>query len=103
MSLFSPDMQKFFLQAIAEVVYWCGSCAPWIKSSLVLRYTKAVHHPGQGAGVDPQEGRRLAFMALRFLQGHAHQVLGHGVQVKVPFGEQGKRWRITSWSKQRGS
>src|SRR6266481_2243808 len=35
MSLFLPDLQKFFLQATAEVVYWRCSLIKWIKSSLV--------------------------------------------------------------------
>jgi hypothetical protein len=34
MSLFLPDLQKFFLQATAEVVYWRCSLIKWIKSSL---------------------------------------------------------------------
>jgi hypothetical protein len=34
MSLFLPDLQKFFLQATAEVVYWRCSLINWIKSSL---------------------------------------------------------------------
>jgi hypothetical protein len=33
MSLFLPDLQKFFLQATAEVVYWRCSLIKWIKSS----------------------------------------------------------------------
>jgi hypothetical protein len=31
--LFSPDIQKFFLQATAEVVYWRRALIKWIKSS----------------------------------------------------------------------
>jgi hypothetical protein len=28
-----PDLQKFFLQATAEVIYWRCSLIKWIKSS----------------------------------------------------------------------
>ncbi len=41
--------------------------------------------------MDTQEVRRLAFMALRFLQGRDQHVLGHGVQIEAPFGEQVRR------------
>jgi hypothetical protein len=34
MSLFSPDIQKFFLQATAEVVYWRRALIQWLKSRL---------------------------------------------------------------------
>src|SRR5215467_15644060 len=33
MSLFSSDMQKYFFQATAEVVYWRCALIKWIKSS----------------------------------------------------------------------
>ena len=35
MSLFLPDLQKFFLQVTAEVVYWRCSLIKWIKSRYV--------------------------------------------------------------------
>jgi len=34
MSLFLPDLQKLFLQATVEVIYWRCSLIKWIKSSL---------------------------------------------------------------------
>ena len=59
--------------------------------------TKAAHHAGEGAGVDTQEVRCLAFMTPRFRQGRDQQMLGHGVQVKAPFRQQGRALLRTVW------
>jgi len=62
MSLFLPDLQKLFLQATVEVIYWRCSLIKWIKSSLddIQKQVDAYYERMSGVGESDEILRRKA-------------------------------------------